>query len=185
MQSRFIDQRIDYNGGQLRSHWAYENFDLLGDSIVSFRGRCDVQPEEMVDLADLKNKERIYSEDMLHFILELFHLDLEKAICQQRLLITILKDELMLRSPGTQILRQGDDLFDGNRKLTVSIATLSPVSALIHLGVNISSENTPIKTAGLGDYHIEPRELARSVMERFCQEMEGINQARWKVRGVK
>ncbi|UCD85666.1 MAG: DUF366 family protein [Deltaproteobacteria bacterium] len=185
MQSRFIDKQIDYNGEQLRSHWAYENFDLLGDSIVSFRGQCGVQLEEMVDLVDRKNNERIYSEDMLHFILEFFHLDLEKAICQQRLLIAILKDELLLRYPEAQIIRRGDDLFDGEKKLTVSIATLSPVSALIHLGININSQNTPVKTAGLDDYNIQPRELARSIMEKFCQEMEGISEARCKVRGVK
>jgi len=61
---------------------------------------------------------------------------------------------------------------------------VSPVSALIHLGVNISSENTPVPTLGLDDLEIPVDDFILKVLQGFINEMKGIEQARCKVRGV-
>lgn len=79
MKHRFIQERIDYTGKQLRSHWIYENFEIPGDAIVAFRGTAVVD-KYLVDMVDLSKKEYIYSEDMLHFIVEHFSFDLEKLL---------------------------------------------------------------------------------------------------------
>lgn len=184
MRSKFITEKITYTGEQLRSHWAYENFDLQGDSIVAFIGGCDVSPDKMVDLADRKEHKTIYSEEMLHFIGEHFDLDLEKTLLRQKLLITILMEKLNHRLKGSVVHRLGDDLFEEDRKLSVSIATLSPVSTMIHVGINVSSKNTPVKTKGLRDYGIDPVELAEAVMNQYMVEMKTLALARSKVKGV-
>lgn len=183
MQSRFIGEEIAYTGKELRSHWIYEQTGLLDDVIVAFRGPARVETEDLIDLSDKEKGASIFSEDMLHFIVEDFDTDLEKAILRQRLLVGILKDEL--RRTKSLIEQRGDNLYDEEKKLSVSIATLSGVSSLIHVGINISSRGTPVATKGLADYGVDPESFGRVVLARFCQEMEGIRRARCKVRGVR
>ncbi|OEF98516.1 DUF366 family protein [Desulfuribacillus alkaliarsenatis] len=189
MKKYWHHTRIDYDGTQLSSLFAYKSFNVQGDSIVAFRGKCDVTIDEMVDIADVKDKAFIQSKDMLHFIVEQFVIDLEKAVFHQRLLTTIVKEALELefseRSEVQRVIRSGDDLFIMNRKLSVSIATLSPVSSLIHFGINVSSEGTPVPTCGLRDLQIEPEQFAKRVLDEYTSEIEGIYLARCKVRGVK
>jgi hypothetical protein len=184
VKSAFMTKRITYTGEQLRSHWAYEHADLQGDSIVAFVGPCQVGSDHMVDLADVKEGKTIFSEEMLHFVVEHFDDDLEKTILKQKLLVTILMEKLNNRLEHNVVHRLGDDLFEGNLKLTVSIATQSPVSTLIHLGINIRSDNTPVSTKGLKDYDLDPRELAEAVMNQYRAELRLLDVARSKVRGV-
>lgn len=183
MEIRFVDERIRYTGKELRSHFAYRDFDILGDSMIAFCGGCDVKSDDLVDLEDAKAKADIYSEDMLHFIAEFFDTGLENTILRQRLLMAIIRDEVIIRS-GAPVLRRGDDLYEGEAKLSVSIATATPVSTMIHTGVNIISEFTPVKTKGLKDYGIEPKPFAEAVLRQFMKEMDGVRTAKCKVRGV-
>ena len=120
---------------------------------------------------------------MLHFIVEHFGCGLNEAVLRQRLLIAIMEEDLNRRLKLPQVVRKGSDLYDGKYKLTVSIASVSPVSALIHAGINISSRNTPVPTRGLGDYSIEPREFAKTILTSYAAECEGVRRARCKVRG--
>ncbi|MCL0063341.1 DUF366 family protein, partial [Peptococcaceae bacterium] len=76
MIGKYIDKRINYDGTQLRSLWAFRQFGIQGDSIISFRGKCDVPLSNMADVLDVLNKDSIFSEDMLHFIVEHFDMDL-------------------------------------------------------------------------------------------------------------
>jgi hypothetical protein len=138
---------------------------------------------DLVDLADVKEKAGIYSEDMLHFIGEFFDHDLDRAILRQRLLIAIIRD-VVAELSGSPVVRRGDDIYDGEDKLSVSIATLTPVSGIMHTGINISSNNTPVPTKGLKDYGIETQAFGKTVLDRFAKEMEDVNVARCKVRGV-
>lgn len=50
-------------------------------------------------------------------------------------------------SSGRRIAPKRADLYDGNIKPTVSIASVSRVNALIHAGINIASRDTPVLTA--------------------------------------
>jgi len=184
MKSKFITKEIKYTGAQLSSLWAYTQFGLEGDSIVSFLGPCEVKLKQMVDLKDQRARETIFSRKMLHFIVEHFDTDLEKAVLRQWLLVNILKDKLNHRLEGDVVQRWGNDLFDGEHKLTISVATVTPVSTKIHLGINILSQGTPVKTRGLKDYGIDPQELAEVVMTQYLAEMKIMNLARCKVRGV-
>ncbi len=184
METRFIEHAITYDGSQLAPHWIYKNFSVIGDAMVSFIGGCRVELAHMVDLADVKSGQWIYSPLMLHFIIENFDTDLEKAVLRQRMFMVIIKEWLEERIEF-RVARRGDDLFVRDGKLSVSIATVSPVSTLIHVGLNIETEGTPVRTAGLKELGIiDARRMAEEVMSRFKEEMALIREARCKVRGV-
>ncbi len=180
MKTLAADRRIDYDGTQIRSLWAYRTFGIQGDSLVAFQGACDIPFDHMVDLEDVRAKSRIASPLMLHFIAEHFDLDLEKAVLRQRLLAALAQGEL-----GPRVRRDGDDLFLGPGKLSISIATLTPVSSKIHFGVNVERAlNVGVETRALSDLGVDPPALAAAVLARYAAEMDGILDARTRVRGV-
>ena len=184
MKTLFIDNEIKYEGWQLCPHWIYKNFKLQGDAIVAFVGECEVKLTEMVDIEDVINNEPIYSKLMLSFISEQFNVGLVEGVFRQRLLICKIKEALEKR--GFMVTRDGDDLFFDNKKLTVSIATKSATSILIHTGVNIISEGAPIKASGLqSDMKISDiKNLAQEIMVQYSEEIDDIVMASTKVRGV-
>lgn len=179
---QFIEKQISYTGKELRSHFIYDQFDFLGDALIAFAGPCEVTLDHMVDLEDVKLKSPIYSESMLHFLGEFYGITLETTVVYQRLLMALMLEEL--RGEGYRIFRSGDDLYEGEAKLSVSIATVSPVSTLIHAGINISSRNTPVKTKGLEDFKISVPKFAQSVLKKFQEEFQDISKAVCKVRSV-
>jgi hypothetical protein len=185
MKYHLAKEKMTYSGEQLRSNFAYREFGVIGDSIVAFRGPCDIKTEEMVDIEDLKAGHRIYSQDMLHFIVEHHDTDLEKGVLRQIVLACIVKDTLNDTVDSPVACRVNTDLYDGDAKLTISVATATPVSSVIHFGINIVSVNTPVKTKGLDDYGVDCFVFAKSVMEKYVGDIEEIYKARSKVRWTK
>lgn len=183
-KSYWVEESLKYDGTQLSSLFAYRNFRVQGDSIVAFRGPCQVELGKMVDVEDVLEQAHIYSEDMLHFIIEHFDQDLETTVLRQRLLVAIIREQLC--NEGVRnVTRAGDDLFQGEGKLSVSIATLTRVSTMIHTGLNISSKNTPVRTISLTDLGIlDLSGFAKKVMNAYTTEIMSIRMARCKVRGV-
>lgn len=179
MKQQFITDEVFYDGANLQSLYAYKNYDLQGDSIIAFIGGCEVR-EHLVDVEDQKADAFIRADKMVHFIIEHFDITLTDTICRQRLLIAIIRDYL-----GTKVRRDGDDLFIEDGKLSVSIATSSPISTMIHIGVNANNKNTPIKTSSLEDLEVEPEVFAKDIIALYCQEIHSIQMARCKVIGVK
>ena len=184
MKTKFIEKEIKYIGNQLSPHWIYKNFKLQGDAIVAFCGECQVDLSEMVDIEDVINNEPIYSKYMLSFISEQFGISLSEGVFRQRLLMCIIKE--LLEERGIFVVRRGDDLMIANRKLSVSIATKSVTSVLIHTGLNILSEGAPVKASGLtSELGItDIKGFAEEVMKRYSDELDDINLACTKVRGV-
>ncbi len=186
MLYRFIETEQAYDGSQLASLKNYLEHGLLGDSIVAWIGPCNVKLDHMVDGEDLLQNAEIRGDRMLHFRVELFDgCTLLSAVSLQRLLATIVRDQIESLIGATSGLRRdGDDLFLGPAKLSISIATLSPVSALIHFAVNITNDGTPVKTCSLGDLKVDGKELSLNVMKAFCAEVESIREATRKVKWV-
>ena len=184
MKTHFIENEIKYIGSQLAPHWIYKNFKIQGDAIVAFVGECEVKLTEMVDIEDVINNEPIYSKYMLSFITEQFNVELVEGVFRQRLLMCVIKEALEKR--GFLVRRNGDDLFVNDKKLSVSIATKSMTSILIHTGINILSEGAPISVSGLeSDLGIKDiKEFALEVMKNYSDEVEDIVLASTKVRGV-
>ena len=184
MKTKYIEEEIKYIGSQLAPHWIYKNFKLQGDAIVAFAGECKVDLAEMVDIEDVINNEPIYSKFMLSFITEQFGIGLSEGVYRQRMLICIIKE--LLEKRGVFVVRNGDDLMIDERKLSVSIATKSISSVLIHTGLNILSEGAPVKASGLtSELGItDIKEFALEVMDKYSAELDDISLACTKVRGV-
>lgn len=186
MKSLYLKNEMAYDGSQLRSLYAYLDHGVLGSSIISWSGACDIPFTHMVDGEDLLEKALIKSDKMLHFIIEVFDRDLFSAVSLQRLFASIAKDYLQDKAHtilATQPLRRdGDDIYWGDRKISISIASKSPVSVMVHFAMNITNEGTPVKTASLNDLKLNVEEVAQDLMAAFVREFDSILIATQKVR---
>jgi hypothetical protein len=183
MKTFFATDRMDYNGRQLRPHWIMEQFGLVGDAAVAFIGSCNVVGEDLVDLEDRALGNTVAGDVMLHFIIEIFGLGMPGAVFAQRLLCTVAR-ETVEAVGEVEVRREGDDLYVGEGKLSVSVATVSPVSSLIHLGLNVSARGVPVRAASLEETGIDPSRLAPKILSGFAREVDGVIEAAKKVRPV-
>jgi hypothetical protein len=182
MKTHWIDERITYDGSQLRAHWALAHTGIAGDLLVAFRGPCRVAEAEIADLADIDGP-GIAGDDLLHFLWEDFTApELLLAVHRQRLLAAQAAEILHAMSPAAMVRRDGDDLWVGTGKLSISIATVSLVSSLIHFAVNAASGGAPVRTADLRQIGVEPQAFAFALLERAAAEQTSIVMARAKVR---
>lgn len=182
LATRWLPRNLAYEGDALSALWAYRMFGIQGPSAVAFAGPCRVPLENLVDQEDLRRKAPIASLRMLHLIAEDFSSDLEGAVWRQRLLTAIALDLLHACPKARKVTRDGDDLRDGKAKLSVSIATVTPVSTKIHFGINILSKGTPVRTKGLADYGIPAAPFAKRLLTAYAREWEEVQAARFKVR---
>ncbi len=183
-QTHFDGTERPYTGAELRPHWIYETFGIQGDAAVAFIGPAEVKIQSMVDMADRRDGLFIAADLMLHFLVESFDPSLDRAVLLQKLLVLLAVEELT-QTVGNRLTRKGDDIFLGGGKLTVSIATVSTVSCLIHLGINVTNEGTPVKTGALCDCGLETQPFAEKVLRQFAMEMASMAKATTKVRGVR
>lgn len=174
---------LTYDGSQLRSHWIYEATGEAGDAVAWFVGPCQVSSDALVDLSDRRAGSEIRAAAMLHFLAEHFDPDLARAILRQRLLVAIAAETLRGMA-SVAIERRGDDLFVADRKLSVSIATVSPVSALVHLGINVDPAGAPVPAVGLAQLGIDSSRAAEEIAARYAEEIEDMQATQAKVRWV-
>jgi uncharacterized protein len=186
-----------YTGVELRPHFLLSELGAKGSALCAFIGPCSVRTEHLVDWEDRLAGDRIEAKWMVHFIGEFFGASLREGVLLQRLFVSILGESLSARLEGrARVRRDGDDLFvrllepaqpsvsavEG--KLTVSIVTSSPVSQLLHAGVNIDCSGAPVAAIGLRDLGILPEEWVPGILERFAAEYDGVQWACAKVRPV-
>ena len=183
MKTLLITEAIDYTGRELRPHWIMGRCGLVGDAVVSFTGSCDVSGSDLVDIEDRALGNTVAGDRMLHFIAELFGVGLPGIVFAQRLLCSAARDAVEAAA-GVTVKREGDDLFVGTGKLSVSVATVSPVSGLIHMGLNITTAGVPVEAACLEDLKIDPAAAADKILASFAREIEGALDAARKVRPV-
>jgi hypothetical protein len=184
VKAKLVSGTVEYTGEQLRSHWIMERFGIVGDAVVAFVGRCHVTGEHLVDVEDFRLGNIVQGDRMLHFIAELFGVDLIGAVFAQRLLCVVAR-EVMNSEVGTSaVWRSGDDLYVDDGKLSVSVATVSPVSALIHMGLNVTTEGVPVKASCLGDLGLDHDRIAGAVLSGFVEEMDSCREASRKVKPV-
>lgn len=138
MDWMFVDSELEYDGSQIKPLWAYCEAGIKEDSIISFIGSCNIQSNARADAEDIVLQEKVYSPKMLHFIVEHFdEVSLRLTCMRQRFLTRLIKD---LIDEECKTSRKGDDLFWKGKKLTISTVTVSSVSAKIHFGINVESD---------------------------------------------
>jgi len=182
MRYRIIDEKTPYTGKELRSGWVSQKTGLDGDAAAGFVGPCHVATEDLVDLDDVRAGAHIESASMAHVIVEHPGCSLRAGVLRQRMLVSLLCE--LLREAEHIIRRDGDDVYCGERKLTVSIAAPAAGSTLIHLGINIDPSGAPVPAVGLGEMGVEPIGLLTTLLERYAAEMESCRHAESKVRSV-
>ena len=123
---------------------------------------------------------------MVNFICEFFDQqppNMRVAYLRQRLLVMIFRETLA--EYGVETKREGDDIFVDDRKLSISIASVSLSSSKIHFAFNLEDKGTPddVETIGLYDIEINNQQifnednlvdLINEVVDRFIKELETI-----------
>lgn len=181
-----------YTGPELRPHFLLTELKLEGSGIGAFIGPCRVETAHLVDWEDRLANDRIEAKKMVHFIGEFFGASLREGVLIQRLFMANAFDTLRERLEASgrfgALRRDGDDLFvkgeKGERKLSVSIVTASPVSQLLHAGINIDPSGAPVPAIGLAELGINPDEWVPALLDRFAKEWKGMEWACVKVRPV-
>jgi len=134
-----------YGGCQIHDRFAYKFFkkdvNPLGN-IVSFIAPMLVT-ENLIDLEDSLNKDYIYSDMAMNFIMEIPDKDIWGGVLFQRLLNAQVGSLLCSKYLQTEGYVDGDDIMvkwgDEHKKASVSIAAEKNGAVLIHLGINIDA----------------------------------------------
>ncbi len=177
-------ESIPYTGPELRPHFILSRFGIEGSAIVAFRGPCRVETAHLVDWEDRLAADHIAAKEMVHFLGEFFGITLREGVWIQRHLV--LEAAARLRALGLEVSRDGDDLFLAGGKLSVSIVTASPVSVLLHLGINLDAEGAPVRAAGLTGA-LEATVIESwidALLDGFSKEWTSVNRATVKVKPV-
>jgi hypothetical protein len=182
LKTKFLSGPQSYDGSPLGGHWAYRAHGIAGDSLLAFEGPCRVSVDALADLEDAKAGAFIFSPWMLHFVLELFGPSLEEAAARQWLMAATAAETLNRRLKGPRVERDGNDLWVGKRKLSVSIAAPTGVSVKVHLGLNVDAKGAPVPAIGLKDLKVPARHLGLELLERFADDHARLKKARSKVR---
>lgn len=183
MQFQFLATDRVYDGSQLSSHFALRTAGIAGDSLIAFQGAMDIPPDKIADLEDLRAGETIRGARLVHFIAEHFGVNLEMGVMRQRLLVRLAAD-LVNQRTAEKVVVDGDDLYVNDGKLSVSIAAPSPVSCLIHLGLNVTTDQVPVKAASLDELGVDAVAFASDLGHAYVGELASIRGALSKVRGV-
>ena len=152
---KHVDEIFEYDGSQINPSWAFQEFGIYGSSIVTWIGPVNITPDNLKDFADVGLE--IKSNYMVNFICEFFDqqpTNMRVAYLRQRLLVMIFRE--ILTEYGISTKREGDDIFVENRKLSISIASVSLSSAKIHFALNLEDKGTPddVETIGLFDIKV-------------------------------
>ena len=181
---KHVDEIFEYDGSQINPSWAFQEFGIYGSSIITWIGPVNITPDNLKDFADVGLE--IKSNYMVNFICEFFDqqpTNMRVAYLRQRLLVMIFRE--ILTEYGISTKREGDDIFVENKKLSISIASVSLSSAKIHFALNMEDKGTPddVETIGLFDIKVNGEyvfnsdnllNLINETVSRFIDELETI-----------
>lgn len=185
MKTAFLQKKIKYTGEQLKPLVNYLEHGLLGSSAVAWIGPCAVATEHMIDGEDLRSRESIAADEMVHFVFELFDVSLKAGVFFQRLMAEMVKTYVQTKSKNASVqklIRRGDDLYLDQQKLNISIATTSAQSCLIHFAVNSKKSGAPVPILSLEDLGIPAEVFAKEMLQLVEEEISSVIDASYKVR---
>jgi hypothetical protein len=162
-----------YCGKAIHERFSYKFFkkdvNPLGN-IVSFIAPMTVT-DHLIDLEDSLNKDFIYSDSAMNFIMEIPNQKIWGGVLFQRLLNAQVGSLLCSKYLQTEGYVDGDDIMvkwgDEHKKASVSIAAEKNGAVLIHLGINIDAGKRAPEFAF-------STHLAEDVALEFMKEVEGI-----------
>jgi len=142
-----------YDGAILQDRFAYEYFRdkvLRTGNIIAGVSPAKVEVEFMCDRQDVLDGDFIYSDKMMHFLIEIPDISLYAGICFQRVYNSIIANILASKYLKCDIEVDGDDIMvhkeftqggivQQKGKASVSIAKWCNGAVLIHTGINITA----------------------------------------------
>jgi hypothetical protein len=186
---------IMYDGSQLSSQYIANHYNVLGNSILVFRGGMSLSPAEMVDIKDIQRESHlsdilISSDDSLHVIIEEFDIqppNLEIEYYRLRLLILIVLERL--NEKGIKAVRKGTDIYINEKKLNVGIASVGVTNSKIHLGVNIKSSGFPkhVNALGLLELGFKEEKLEEwiiTIVKQYINEIQMVKEDVVKTKSI-
>jgi len=186
---------IIYNGSQLSSQYTANNYDIIGNSILIFRGGMKLSPKEMIDIKDILreshlNEILISSDDSIHLIIEEFDTqppNLEIEYYRLRILTQIVIENL--KEEGIKTKRIGTDIYIEGKKLNVGIATIGVSSGKIHFGINVGNTGFPSHVSALGLLEIGIREnqikdWILKIAEQYIEEIHNVKEDITKTKSI-
>ena len=186
---------IIYDGSQLSSQYIANNYDVLGNSILLFRGGMSLSPAEMVDIKDIQRESHlaeilISSDDSLHVIVEEFDIqppNLEIEYYRLRLLTLIILEKLNIK--GIKAQRKGTDIYIDEKKLNVAIASVGVTNSKIHFGLNIGNSGFPqhVNAIGLLELGFKENQLKEwiiSVVKQYIDEIQMVKEDVSKTKSI-
>ncbi len=185
LKTYFSSEARAYFGPELRPHFILSQYKQVGDALIAFVGPCDVKTDHLVDWEDRLNSDSIRAASMIHFLGEFFGTELREIVFFQRLFAAQLR-AFVQEATGEKWDRSGDDLYWNGKKLSVSIVTQSPVSSLIHFGLNWDPAGAPVDAVGLSQFMtVDARDaLVKRILEWAANEWSSVGAACVKVRPV-
>jgi hypothetical protein len=162
-----------YGGVEIHDRFAYKFFKKEVNpfgNIVSFIAPMEVTAN-LIDLEDSLNKDYIYSDMAMNFIMEIPNKDIWGGVLFQRLLNAQVGSLLCSKYLDTEGYVDGDDIMvkwgDEHKKASVSIAAEKNGAVLIHLGININAGDRAPQFAFSTN-------LSEEVALKFMAEVENI-----------
>ncbi|MCG3220313.1 MAG: DUF366 family protein [Candidatus Heimdallarchaeota archaeon] len=190
-----FENNIIYDGSQLSSQYIANNYNVLGNSILVFRGGMSLSPAEMIDIKDIQRESHlaeilISSDDSLHIIIEEFDIqppNLEIEYYRLRLLTLIILEKLNLK--GIKAQRKGTDIYIGEKKLNVAIASVGVTNSKIHFGLNVGSSGFPqhVTAIGLLELEFEDSQLKEwiiSIVKQYIDELQMVKEDVSKTKSI-
>ena len=186
---------IIYDGSQLSSQYIANNYNVIGNSILVFRGGMSLSPAEMVDIKDIQRESHlaeilISSDDSLHVIIEEFDIqppNLEIEYYRLRLLTSIILEKLNLK--GIKAQRKGTDIYISEKKLNVAIASVGVTNSKIHFGLNVGNSGFPqhVTAIGLLELEFEDNQLKEwitSIVKQYVDEVQLVKEDVSKTKSI-
>ena len=183
LETKFLSEVCEqYDGSQLQVGRNFRQYGVQASSVIAWIGPCDVALEHMIDGQDWRERKAIRAQKMLHFVGELFHVEIIGGILLTRLMASYLIEMVSRYSCSNLLLiRQGDDVYsvDG-KKMNVSIVTQRERRVLFHFGINVNSQQTPVPVLSLEDLNIPPVPFAEEMLHWLKREWEDVFLASYK-----
>ncbi|MCX7675623.1 MAG: DUF366 family protein [Bdellovibrionaceae bacterium] len=183
LETKFLSAVCEvYDGSQLEVGRNFRQHGLLGSSVIAWIGPCDVAREHMIDGEDWREKKAIQADKMLHFVGELFHVDIVAGILLTRLMASQLAEIVKgIGDSRGSFIRKGDDVYSSDgKKLNVSIVTQKGHRVLFHFGINVGAQGAPVPVLGLEDLGISAPQFAAQMLYWVKAEWEDIFRASYK-----
>ncbi len=194
IEIKHIEEDIKYDGSQIKPLWGFKKTNIQGDSIITFIGPMEVKINEMLDQKDIiyesdKSDTLISSDKSLNVIIEHFDTNSAKVAFLRQRILTYLTFEYLKKAIENpkKLKRDYSDIYFDDKKLSVSIASVSPTCMKIHLGINILSSGAPnyVKIIGISDLGIKDYpKFAKDISKKYKDEIVQIENDICKIKAL-